>query len=390
MVKLSLFAQIISLIPRNLFARKVKDHDSDKYNKGIDSWHHLISMLFSQFGQANSVRDISNGLRSITGNLNHLGCTKAPSKSSVSYVNKHRSFEIFRDFYYSLLDHLSNQASFQRKALHRLKRKVYLLDATVMSLSLSLYDWAKFRSRKGAVKLHVLLDYDGCLPVFADLTRGDVHEVNIAREMDLPANSIVVFDMGYYDFSWWNNLDSMGIWFVTRAKDNLAYQVIDDFDISEERNPDVLSDQNICLTVQKSKEKYKKTLRRVEYWDEKNQNKMVFLTNNRSWTASTVADIYKQRWDIETFFRTIKQNLRIKSFVGTSENAVQIQVWTALITILLLTFLKLKASFNWHMSNLVTFIRLNLFVKIDLWKWINEPFVRPTPEFAEQLDLFSG
>lgn len=390
MVKLSLFAQIISLIPRNLFARKVKDHDSDKYNKGIDSWHHLISMLFSQFGQANSVRDISNGLRSITGNLNHLGCIKAPSKSSVSYVNKHRSFEVFRDFYYSLLDHLSNQASFQRKALHRLKRKVYLLDATVMSLSLSLYDWAKFRSRKGAVKLHVLLDYDGCLPVFADLTRGNVHEVKVAREMNLPANSIVVFDMGYYDFSWWNNLDSMGIWFVTRAKDNLACQVLDDFDVSEERNPDVLSDQDICLTVPKSKENYKKILRRVEYWDEKNQNKMVFLTNNRSWTASTVADIYKQRWDIETFFKTIKQNLRIKSFVGTSENAVQIQIWTALITILLLTFLKLKASYDWHMSNLVTFIRLNLFVKIDLWKWIDEPFVRPPPEFAEQLDLFSG
>jgi len=390
MVKISLFAQIISLIPRNLFARKVKDHNSDKYNKGIDSWHHLISMLFSQFGQANSVRDISNGLRSITGNLLHLGCTKAPSKSSVSYVNKHRDYAVFKDFYYALLDHLSKQARFQRKALHRIKRKVYLLDATVMSLSLSLFDWAKFRSRKGAVKLHVLLDYDGCLPVFADLTRGNVHEIKVAREMNLPANSIVVFDMGYYDFSWWNKLDSMGIWFVTRAKDNLAYEVIKDFDVSQERNPGVISDQNIRLIGPSSREQYKGILRRVEYWDEENGNLLVLLTNNRSWTASTVADIYKERWGIETFFKTIKQNLRIKSFVGTSENAVQIQIWTALITILLLTFLKLKATYNWNMSNLVTFIRLNLFVKIDLWKWINEPFVRPTNILSDQLDLFSG
>ena len=152
----------------------------------------------------------------------------------------------------------------------------------------------------------------------------------------------------------------------------------------------MISDQNIRLIGPSSREQYKGILRRVEYWDEENGNLLVLLTNNRSWTASTVADIYKERWGIETFFKTIKQNLRIKSFVGTSENAVQIQIWTALITILLLTFLKLKATYNWNMSNLVTFIRLNLFVKIDLWKWINEPFVRPTNILSDQLDLFSG
>lgn len=390
MVKLSVFSQLAGIIPRNDFAEVIKTHESDKYSKGINTWTHLISMMFCHLGSACSVRDISNGLRSITGNINHLGCEQAPSKSSVSYINEHRDWKVFRDLYYKLNDHLQMQAKFSRKGLRTIKRKVYLLDASIISLSLSLYDWAKFRTRKGAVKLHLLLDYDGCLPAFVDLTHGKVHEIQVARKMNLPSDSILVFDMGYYDFAWWNKLDSMNNWFVTRAKDNLDYEIAESFDVSDEKDKGVLQDCNIYLSSRKGQTEYHKMLRLVRYWDEENGNELVFLTNNRSWTASTVAAIYKQRWSIETFFKTIKQNLKIKSFVGTSENAVQIQIWTALITILLLTYLKAKAKYQWHMSNLVTFLRLNLFVKIDLWEWLHQPFIRPKQEHSQQLSLFSG
>jgi len=373
-----------------LFSNIVKKHGTDKYSKGIDSWTHLVSMLFCHLGHANSVRDISNGLRSITGNIRHLGCDRAPAKSTVSYVNEHRSYEIFQEFYYALAGYLRTQTKFYKPALNRIKRKVFLLDASVISLSLSLYDWAKFRTRKGAVKLHLLLDYEGCLPAFADLTHGNVHEINVAREMRMPSDSILVFDMGYYDFSWWYNLDSMNIWFVTRGKDNMDYEIVEDFDISGEKDQNVLQDCNIRLAGTKAKAEYPKLFRMVRYWDEVNQQELVFITNNRSWTATTVAMIYKERWNIEAFFKMIKQNLKIKSFVGTSENAVQIQIWTALITILLLAYLKSKAKYKWHMSNLITFIRLNLFVKIDLWAWINEPFIRPNSNKTEQLLLFDG
>ncbi|MBN1185366.1 MAG: IS4 family transposase [Bacteroidales bacterium] len=235
-----------------------------------------------------------------------------------------------------------------------------------------------------------MLDYEGCLPAFADLTHGKVHEIKIAREMKLPTDSILVFDMGYYDFSWWYNLDSMNNWFVTRAKDNLDYDILTDYKVSDEKDHNVLEDCDIRLSSDKGFKEYPKLLRLVRYWDEINKNELVFLTNNRSWTATTVARIYKERWNIESFFKLIKQNLKIKSFVGTSENAVQIQIWTALITILILTFLKIKAKYQWHMSNLITFIRLNLFVKIDLWEWINQPFIRPKEPNSDQLSLFTG
>ena len=390
MVNVSLFSQITSILPRDLFRSIVIKHDSDKFNKGLDSWTHLVSMLFCQLGQANSVRDISNGLRSITGNISHLGCSKAPSKSSVSYVNKHRTYKVFEEYYYKLFDHLRHQANFTRPALRQLKRKIYLFDASVISLSLSLYDWAQFRTRKGAVKLHMILDYDGCLPVFADLTKGNVHEIQVARKVKFPAGSVVVFDMGYYDFAWWNNLDSNGVYFVTRAKDNLDYEIDEEYDVSKEKDKNIIQCCRIRLSGAKGKAEYPKELKLVRVWDEKKQKEMVFISNNLSWTATTISRIYKERWNIEAFFKIIKQNLKIKSFVGTSENAVQIQIWTALIAILLLAFMKVKAKFDWHMSNMITFIRMNLFVKINLWVWLDQPFIRPIERKSEQLLLFSG
>jgi hypothetical protein len=390
MTKISLFSQIVSLLPRNSFDNLTHKYQTDKCNKGLNSWTHLVSMLFCHLAQAGSVRDISNGLRSITGNLNHLGLSRAPSKSSVSYINKHRNWQLFRDYYMILLERFQQQHTFIRKKLLRLRRKIFLLDATVIPLCLSVFDWAKFRSRKGAIKLHLMLDYDGCLPVFADLTSGKVHEINIARQTEYPKGSVLVFDLAYIDFNWLSILDSKSIFFVTQAKDNMVYYVVQEYEIKPKDEGYILEDVDVELAGYQSFHNYPGKLRLVRIWDEELEREMVFMTNHLFWTARTVAEIYKERWNIEIFFKSLKQNLRIKTFVGTSPNAVMIQIWTALICMLILTFLKAKAEYEWHLSNLITFVRLNLFVKIDLFTWLDYPFYRKTKISEFQLKLFSG
>lgn len=390
MSNITLLSQLVQLLPHDVFNRIVKKHQSDKHSKGLNSWTHLISMLFCHLGQASSVRDISNGLRSITGNLNHLGIRRAPCKSSLSYMNAHRNWELFRDFYFELLKRFESQWKGIRKGLPRLKRKIFILDATIISLCLSLYDWARFRAKKGGVKLHLILDYDGCLPVFAQLTEARVHDVKIAQNLQFPAGSVVVFDMGYIDYAWLNYLDSSKVFFVTRLKDNADYSIVEDYIIDAEKDPNMLQDADIQLEGFYSSKHYPSPLRIVRILDSTTGEELIFLTNNFQWIARTVADIYKERWNIEIFFKQIKQHLRIKSFIGTSENAVQIQIWTALITMLLLQYLKAKAQYGWHLSNLTTFIRLNLFTKISLMEWLNKPFLSNKEIHSQQLLLFSG
>ena len=390
MSNLTLLSQLVQLLPHDVFNRIVRTHQSDKHCKGLNSWTHLISMLFCHLGQAASVRDISNGLRSITGNLNHLGIIRAPCKSSLSYMNAHRDWHLFKDFYFELLTRLEGQFQGIRKGLPRLKRKIFLMDATVIPLCLSMFDWAKFRSKKGGVKLHLVLDYDGCLPVFAELTKARKHEVKIAQKLQFPAQCVVVFDMGYMDYSWLNNLDSSKVFFVTRLKDNADYSILTDYEIDTQKDPGMLQDAQIQLEGFYSSQDYPGPLRMVRILDSSKEEEYTFLTNNFNWKARTVADIYKERWNIESFFKQIKQHLRIKSFIGTSQNAVQIQVWSALITILLLQYLKAKAQYRWHLSNLVTFIRLNLFTKMDLMPWLNKPFLSNKEIGLYQIPIFSG
>lgn len=390
MIKVNLFSQILANISREKFDKLVKKHSSDKHCKGLKSWTHLVSMLFCHIGGACSVRDISNGLSSTTGNLNHLGISRVPCKSSLSYMNSHRGFELFKDFYFQLLADLSAKHSFAKKGLLQLKRKIYLLDASIIPLCLDVFDWAAYRTCKGAVKLHAVLDYEGCLPVFAHITEGAVHEINTAQQFTFPKGSVVVADRGYVDYGWLKVLDSSGCFFVTRAKTNMAFHVHQRFQVKG-LNPDgVLEEQHVTLKTWKAKKTYPGKLRLIRYLDSTGKE-YLFMTNNFNWKAKTVADIYKERWHIEVFFKQIKQYMKIKSFVGTSENAVQIQIWTAMTAILLMKFLKEKAKYQWHLSNLVTFIRLNLFVKIDLQKWLDQPFVNDKhTDKRPQLSIFDG
>lgn len=373
MANLTLFSQIVTKLDRSIFSKLVNKHQTDKHQKGYNSWTQLISMLFCQFAKSQSVRDISNGLRSATGNLNHLGVNRAPSKSNISYQNKHRSWELFRDYYFALLEQLGQQARF-KQVKFKIKSKIFLLDSTTISLCLSLFDWARYKTAKGAIKMHTLLDFDGNLPAYVNISDGKTADNKGAKDIPLLSGSVIVADRFYNDFPLLCVWDSKGVFFVIRHKENLQFDVIKELDLPEKRQQHLLLDQIIELKNLPAKEKYPKQLRRVVVWDELSQQKIELITNQTQWAASTIAELYKCRWQVEIFFREIKQLLHIKSFIGTSENAVLIQIWTALITILILKALKAMSKYNWHLSNLVAFIRLNLFVKIELQRCLDKPF----------------
>lgn len=377
MTNINLFSQIISQLDKSGFKKLVKEKQTDKHQKGFDSWTHLVSMLFAQFAKSESVRDISNGLRSATGNLRHLGVKKAPSKSSISYQNKKRDYTLFEEYYHFLHKQLGQQAGF-KQVKFRIKSKIFLLDSSTISLCLSLFDWAKYKTEKGAVKLHTLLDYDGNLPAYVNITNGKTADNKGAYEIPLLKRSVIVADRFYNDFSLLNVWDSSGVFFVIRHKENLKYTVKKKLEIPKNRHKNILKDEIIELENPATKKKYKGKLRRLTIWDTENKQSIELITNQMTWVANTISELYKSRWQVEIFFREIKQQLHIKSFIGTSENAVMIQIWTALITILILKFLKQKAKYKWHLSNLVAFLRLNLFVKIDLQKWLDNPFENNT------------
>jgi hypothetical protein len=387
MPNITLFSQIISKLCRQKFSKIVESHQTDKHSKGYNSWTHLVSMLFCQFAKSQSVRDISNGLRSATGNLNHLGIQKAPSKSTISYQNKNRNWELFRAYYYQLLGSLGQQAGF-KQVKFKIKSKIFLLDSTTISLCLSLFDWAKYKTAKGAAKMHTLLDYDGNLPAYVNITNGKTADNKGAYDVPLLRGSVIVADRFYNDFSLLNIWDSKGVYFVVRHKENMQYTVVKENDLPDKRHHHILKDEIIELKNDSSKQKYPKRLRRVAVWDDVNQQVIEIITNQLTWTANTIGELYKSRWQIEIFFREIKQLLNIKSFIGTTENAVMIQIWTALITILILKAMKAMAKYNWQLSNLVAFIRLNIFVKIDLQQWLDKPFEQD--DYSKPIDKLQG
>ncbi|HEX8894550.1 MAG TPA: IS4 family transposase, partial [Terriglobales bacterium] len=343
----------------------------------------FIAMLFCQLGRAHSLSEITQGLAASEGKLKHLGLNEAPAKSTLAYANQHRPWELYQTVFFQLLERCRSLAQ-TRQSKFRFQNKLVSLDASVIDLCLQLYDWAHFRRTKGAVKLHLLLDHDGYLPCFAVLTEGKQHEIRVARQLRFDPGTIVVVDRGYTDYDWFATLTQQGVWFVTRMKDNADYVVI-------ETRPTpvggaVRSDQVISL-FQHARQQKNLFFRRIRFWDEQHQRELIFLTNHLKFAASTIAAIYKDRWQAELFFKSLKQLCKIKTFVGTSPNAVKTQVWTALIAMLLLRFLQLKAKFPWVLSNLVALLRQQLFVHRDLWVWIDQPFQPPSPPAAEQLPL---
>jgi hypothetical protein len=373
----SLFSQLVALFNRARFAELVYRHQAERYAKGFSSWDQFVAMLFCQIAQAKSLREISGGLKSCLGKLRHLGVKRAPNKSTLSYANAHRPWQFFQALFYETLQWCQLAAPGKIKKF-RFKNKLLSLDSSTISLCLALFPWAQFRRTKGAVKLHLLLDHDGYLPSFACISEGKKHDVHIARLLSLAPGSIIAMDRGYNDYRLFANWTREGIYFVTRLKDNADYLVLEQHPITVRGN--IVCDETIYFAAPAAQKKCPFPLRRIVATDPDSGKSIVLLTNHFEFAASTIGAIYKDRWQIELFFKALKQNLKVKTFVGTSENALYIQIWTALIAMLLVKFLKFKATLNWSLSNLVAFLRWNLFTYRDLWDWLNRPEDTPPLE----------
>jgi hypothetical protein len=379
----SLFSQLLCVVNRHQFERRVRESGAEKAAKGFTCWSQFVAMMFCQLAQAKSLREISDGLACCEGKLNHLGLEEGPKRSTLSYANARRPWQLFESLFY---DQLALAQSLAPKKKLRFKNKLLSLDATVIDLCLSMFNWATFRQTKGAVKLHLLLDHDGYLPVYAHLTEGNVHELRVAKSLHFPKGSVVVMDRAYVDYRQFARWTKAGIFFVTRLKENANYWDFEDWPVP--KNSNVLKDQLIRLNPITAGAPCREDLRLVTVWDERNQCEVRLLTNQMHFGASTIAAIYRERWQIELFFKALKQNLKIKTFVGTSANAVRIQIWTALIAILLLKILQFKSTFGWALSNLVALLRWNLFTYRNLWEWINRPYDTPPESALSQGELF--
>jgi len=364
----------------------VKKTRAEWHAKGFTCWGQFVAMLFCQLGRAHSLREITGGLRSCEGKLKHLGIT-APSHSTLAYANEHRPWELYQEVFLRLFDRCRVQVAGKRT--FRFKNKLISMDSSTIDLCLEMFDWAKFRRTKGAIKLHLLLDHDGYLPCFAVVTEGNVSDIKVARQFHFDPGTIVVDDRGYNDYALFGQWSTQGVYFVTRMKDNALYKVVGEAKVPQNRH--VLKDEMIELKGLNAIEKCPYPLRRIEVYDPEKEEVLVLLTNNLDLGATTIAAIYKDRWQIEIFFKALKQNLKIKTFVGTSANAVKIQIWTALIAMLILRFLQLRSKIHWSLSNLIALLRMNLFTHRDLWGWLNDPFeTPPVPYEPEQLQFCLG
>lgn len=381
----SLFSQILSLFQRSDFARHVRATLAEHRAKGFSSWDQFVAMLFCQLAQARSLREISDGLQSCEGRLKHLGLAGGPKRSTLSYANAHRPWELFERLFYDLL--VQCQALSPQKKF-RFKNRLLTLDSTTIELCAEMFDWAHWRQTKGAVKLHLLLDHEGYLPVFGVVTTGKVGDVKVAQRLDFPKGSIVAIDRGYVDYHLFTRWTRQGVYFVSRLKKNADVVTVKSRPVL--KGSAILRDEIIRLKPFEAGRPDLEDLRCVTVWLEDKQEELVLLTNHFDLAASTIAAIYKERWQIELFFKLLKQQLKIKTFVGTSANAVRIQIWTALIAVLIVRYLQFRSQFRWAVSNLVALLRWNLFSYRNLWAWLNRPFdTPPEPATHRQLTLDS-
>ena len=355
----TVFSQILKLVPRHEFESLAREHHQGRSLRKMTRWSQFVSLGLAQLAGRVSLRDVVSNLKAQARKLYHLGCAEV-NRSSLARVNEQQPASLYEALFGTLLARCQGLSPKHR---FRFKNKLYSLDASTIDLCLSVFPWADFRTTKGAIKLHVGLDHDGYLPSFLTITEGRVHEVNPARTLTLPKGSVVVFDRGYTDYAWYNHLNHQGVSFVTRQRKNACYRVT-------ERHPipagsSVTSDQTIQLTGVKA-ERCTGALRRIGYRDPETGKHYIFLTNNFRLSSRTIAAIYKERWQIELFFKWIKQNLKIKTFLGTSRNAVLTQIWVAMCLYLLLAYIRFMSKLGLGMQQILRLLQLNLFERRDL------------------------
>ncbi|MCP5275490.1 MAG: IS4 family transposase [Burkholderiales bacterium] len=356
----TILSQVLKFVSRHEFESLANHHHSGRSFRTATRWSQFVIMVMAQLSGRISLRDIVGNVNAQAHRLYHLGSAKL-TRSNLARMNENKPYSLYEALFGKLLRHCQHLTPGHR---FRFKNTLYSLDASTIDLCLSVFPWADFRTTKGAIKLHVGLNHSGYLPEFTVITEGKTTDIEVGRTLAFPTGSIVAMDRGYMDYAWFNQLTNKGVYFVTRLKSNTRYKVIEHHTVQE--NKGIISDQTIMFTGNHAVKKCPIPLRRIIYRDQETGKQYIFLTNHFKLAARTIADVYKARWQVELFFKWIKQNLKIKSFVGTSKNAVMTQIWIALCVYLLIAFIKFQSKIHISMQQILRLLQLNLFEKRDL------------------------
>jgi hypothetical protein len=359
----SIFAQLMEFLPIYEFRKCVKLYNGNYKIKSFTCWEQFLCMSFAQLTYRESLRDIEACLRAAHKKLYHMGIRSKVSRNTLANANQVRDWRIYADFAQVLIG-IARKLYIDEDFGVELQQTAYALDATIIDLCLSLFPWAKFRNRKGAVKLHTLMDLRGSIPVFILITHGKVHEVTVLDDLIIEAGAIYIMDRGYLDFRRLYGIQQTSAFFVTRAKSNFKFKRL--YSNKVDKSTGVQCDQIIVLTGFYAKKDYPDKLRRIRYHDAEHNNTLVFLTNNFTLPALTIAKLYRCRWQVELFFKWIKQHLRIKAFYGTTENAVKTQIWVAISVYVLVAIVKKRLNLEHSLYTILQILSVTLLEKIQL------------------------
>ncbi len=363
----SVLSQLLKLVPRLEFEKQANRCDGQRRSDALSRWSQFVALMIGQLGGRRSLRDIEATVRSQGHHRYHLG-NQSISRSALGRANERLDYRFYEGLFQSLYQLcMSNQ----RRHGFRFRNKLFSLDASLIDVSMKVFPWANFGRKKSAFKLHLGLDHDGLIPAFACVTQGKVSDMVQARQLALPKGSVVVFDKGYNCYRWHNSLTENGIFFVSRIRGNAKYRVLERHAVN--RGSGITSDQTIEYTALRKDGDKLKPIRRIGYRDPKTGKHYIFISNQFSWSAKTIADIYKQRWQVELFFKWIKQNLKIKAFLGNTENAVMTQIMSAMCVYLLLAFLKFQSKIDKSLQQIIRLLQLNLFTRRSLLDLLQPP-----------------
>jgi hypothetical protein len=382
----TVFAQLMEYLPRYEFAKCVARYGGEVRVRKFSCWDQFCCMAFGQLTFRESLRDIEACLRSMQGKLYHMGIRGVVARSTLADANESRDWRIYADFAQVLIA-TARELYVDDEIGVRLKKTVYALDSTTIDLCLALFPWARFRRRKGAIKLHTLLDLRGSIPTVVIVTTGKIHDVNILDEIAFEAGSFYVMDRGYVDFARLHRIHDCAAFFVTRAKSNFRCRRLYSRPVNNAAG--VLSDQIVVPTGHYARKNYPEKLRRVRFYEEEQDRVLVFLTNNLALSAQTITKLYKCRWQVELFFKWIKQHLRIKAFYGTSENAVKSQVWIAISVYVLVAIVKKRLGLDASLYTILQVLSISLFEKMPILRAFEEDISNISlGQIGNQLELF--
>ena len=379
------FAQIVEFLPRYEFEKCVKRYKGDFHTKSLNSYNHLLQLIFGQITSCTSLRDICLCLKAHQNNLYHLGIRQQVNQSSLSRANEKRDYRIFQDFGYHLIEQVRPLFAKERTPLIDLEETIFALDSTSISVSINLAAWASGKYSRGAVKMHTLLDLRGNIPTFIHISDGTWHDSNAMDYIQFESNAVYTMDKAYVDLTALNKMDSIGAYFVTRAKSVMRYRIIETMDTNED---DILADQLVMLTGHKSSRLYPKPLRIVQYRDTETNEELTFMSNNMDISALDIANIYRNRWQIEVFFKWIKQNMTVKRMWGYSENAVRIHLWTAIISYLLMAKIKANLQTEYSITEVARILGVSALAKTPIRELLAKDQPTIENQNVKELKLF--